>query len=254
MNIGYQGINGSFSSIVARKMFPNMNYISFKTFADVLEAIENGKIDCGILPIENSYAGRVAGMHNLFRDFCNRKLFIVAEKLLKIEHCICSIQNTDIGDITHVFSHEQAIMQCQKNIHKILPNAVISPKENTAIAAKFVAENNNKHFCAICSIDACKQYQLKILHKNFQDEDDNYTLFVGISKQENIITKETKNVLTSILFEIKNAPGSLFNALKCFRDQKIDLVKIESYIPTIKSQQAMFFTTIKGNVREETYL
>jgi len=86
MKVGYQGVEGAFSNIAAKQIFPGENYISFKTFFDVLEAIEGGKIDCGIVPIENSYAGRVAGMHNLFRDFCDKNLFIITEKMLKIEH------------------------------------------------------------------------------------------------------------------------------------------------------------------------
>ena len=92
MKVGYQGVEGAFSNIAAKQIFPCESYISFKTFFDVLEAIEEGKIDCGIVPIENSYAGRVAGMHNLFRDFCNKNLFIVTEKMLKVELYVWSVQ------------------------------------------------------------------------------------------------------------------------------------------------------------------
>ena len=255
MKVGYQGVEGAFSNIAAKQIFPNENYISFKTFFDVLEAIEEGKIDCGIVPIENSYAGRVAGMHNLFRDFCNKNLFIVTEKMLKVEHCLCGLAGAKMADITHIFSHEQALMQCQKNISKMLPNATCTAKENTAMAAKFVAESANKNFAAICSEEACKQYGLTILKENFQDANDNYTLFVGLSKKKNSIDNDAVNgnrtVLTSLLFEVKNVSGVLYKALKCFAEQDIDLVKIESYIPATSSKSAMFFITTKGNVADK---
>ena len=255
MKVGYQGVEGAFSNIAAKQIFPGENYISFKTFFDVLEAIEDGKIDCGIVPIENSYAGRVAGMHNLFRDFCDKNLFIITEKMLKVEHCLCGLEGTKIDKITHIFSHEQALMQCQKNISKMLPNAICSAKENTAVAAKFIAENGNKNFAAICSKEACKQYGLTILKENFQDANDNYTLFVGLSKKKNTInsnaTNSNKTILTSLLFEVKNVSGVLYKALKCFAEQDIDLVKIESYIPATSSKSAMFFITTKGNVGDK---
>ena len=255
MKIGYQGVEGAFSNIAAKQIFPDGNYISFKTFFDVLEAIEEGKIDCGIVPIENSYAGRVAGMHNLFRDFCDKNLFIITEKMLKVEHCLCGIEGAKIADITRIFSHEQALMQCQKNISKMLPNAMCAAKENTAVAARFVADSKNKNFAAICSEEACKQYGLTILRENFQDANDNYTLFVGLSKKKNTINSNTissnKTVLTSLLFEVKNVSGVLYKSLKCFAEQDIDLVKIESYIPATSSKSAMFFITTKGNVGDK---
>lgn len=251
MKVGFQGVDGAFSSIASKQMFPCVNYISFKTFFDILEAIENDEIDYGVLPIENSYAGRVTGMHNLFKDFCDKKLFITNEKMLKIEHYLCGSKGAKIDDITHVFSHEQALMQCQKNISKFLPKAQSLAKENTAISAKFVAENGNASYSAICSKDACDKYGLTILKENFQDVSDNYTLFIGLSKQQNTIATGLQNVLTSLLFEVKNISGVLYRSLKCFADQNIDLVKIESYIPATSSTSAMFFITINGNIADE---
>ena len=198
MKIGYQGVEGAFSHIATMQVFPNEEYISFKTFFDVLDAIEKDKIDCGVLPIENSYAGRVAGMHNLFKDFCDKKLFITNEKMLKVEHCVCGMKGSKIENITHIFSHEQAIMQCQKNISIMFSNAKIVAKENTAISAKFVAEANNLNYASICSKDACKKYGLQILKDNFQDSNNNYTLFVVLSKKQQNIPINTANILTSI--------------------------------------------------------
>ena len=251
MKIGYQGIDGAFSSIASKQLFPDAEYLSFKSFYDVLDAINNDKIDYGILPIENSYAGRVAGMHNLFKDFCDKKLFIVAEKLLKVEHCLGCLNEAKAEDIMDIFSHEQALMQCQKNISKFFPKAKCFAKENTAMSAKFVVESKNKHYSVICSKDACKKYGLRVLHDNFQDSNDNCTLFVGLSKKQNIIPKNSSGVITSLLFELKNTAGVLYHALGCFAEQGIDMMKIESYIPTSLSTSAMFFITIRGNLEDE---
>lgn len=251
MKIGYQGIEGAFSNIATQQMFPGDEYVAFKTFFDVLEAIETGKIDCGVVPIENSYAGRVAGMHNLFRDFCDKNLFIVKEKMLKVEQCLCGLEGAKVGDITHIFSHEQALMQCQKNIAKVLPKAKCLAKENTAMSAQFVADSRDKCFSAICSRYACEKYGLTLLQENFQDVNDNYTLFIGLSKEKNSVASNSQNVLTSLLFEVKNVSGVLYKALKCFAERNLDLVKIESYIPATSSKSAMFFITIRGNVADQ---
>lgn len=253
MKVGYQGVEGAFSYIASKKMFGEAELVAFPSFFDVLEAIENNKIDCGVLPIENSYAGRVAGMHNLFRDFRDKNLFIIKEKLLKVEHCLCALPDAKLENITHIFSHEQALMQCQKNIIKNLPNAKCEAKANTAISAQFVAESGNANFSAICSREAGEKYGLKVLKPNFQDaQDENHTLFVALSKKQNHIkTTKENNVLTSLIFELKNCPGSLYYSLGCFEEQKIDLLKIESYIPIGKSSSALFFTTIRANVDDE---
>ena len=156
-------------------------------------------------------------------------------------------------NITHIFSHEQALMQCQRNIIKNLPNAKCEAKANTAMSAKFVAESGNSNFSAICSREAGEKYGLKVLKPNFQDaKEENHTLFVALSKKQNHIEiNNENNVLTSLIFELKNCPGSLYYSLGCFEEQKIDLLKIESYIPIGKSSSALFFTTIRANVDDE---
>jgi prephenate dehydratase len=112
-------------------------------------------------------------------------------------------------------------------------------------------ESENKHYSVICSKDACKKYGLHILYDNFQDSNDNCTLFVCLSKKQNLITKKTSDVITSLLFELKNTSGALYHALGCFAEHGIDMMKIESYIPASSSTSAMFFITIRGNMEDE---
>lgn len=251
MKVGYQGVEYAYSYIASNQMFKNCEYFSFKSFLDVIYAVENNEVDYGVLPIENSYAGRVAEIHNLLKNVVDKNIFFVKEKLLKIEHCLCGIKGSSIDNITNIFSHEQALMQCQKTILKLVPNAVCKPMINTAVSAKFVYDSNNINYASICSKYACERYNLSLLKENFQDlKNDNYTLFVALSKKQNNINSTDKNVLTSLIFELKNCVGALYYALGCFNEQNIDIVKIESYIPPIDSTISKFFITIKGNIAD----
>ena len=244
--VGHQGIVGSFSYIATKQIYPKAKIVSFNTFIDVINAVKDEKISFGIIPLENSYAGRVADVYNIFKD---TKLYIVGEKLLKIQHNLAGIYGSKITDIKKIFSHEQALKQCGENLLKILPNVELIATKNTAISANYVSKEKNKHYACVCSIEAVKEYNLKLLKKNIQDKKNNSTLFVVFAKKPISICKNAKNVLTSIIFEIKNEVGSLYKCLECFAKNNIDLIKIESYIPNaFCSKSAMFFITMKGNI------
>ena len=249
MKVGHQGTKGAFSYIATKELYQTAEIVSYRTFLDVLEAVENGAIEYGVIPMENSSAGRVADVYNIFKQ---TKLYIVAEKLLKVQHNLAGIQGAKLEDITHIFSHEQALRQCENTLQKLVPKAKLIAKENTAISAEYVKNENNQHFACICSYEAVAENDLLLLQKNMQDNDNNSTLFVVFSKKPIIIAKDTQNVKTSIIFEIKNEVGSLYHSLGCFANNNIDLIKLESYIPNaFASTSAMFFITMKGNVADD---
>lgn len=253
IKIGYQGTIGAFSYIAAKDLYPNEILMNYKTFADVIKAVHSKEVDFGIIPLENSYAGRVSDVYNLFQ---NVKLFIVAEKLLKITHCIAGIESIEFSRITHIYSHEQALKQCERNIKTFFPNAKLIAKENTAIAANFVKEMNSPEHVAICSELAAEYSKLSILKSHMQDANDNCTLFIVIGRKQNDINITNNNeVLTSVLFEIQNVAGSLYNAIGCFARRSIDLIKLESYIPNVlTSESAKFFVTIRGNLQDSNLM
>ena len=251
IKVGHQGVRGAFSYIATKQLYQEAEIISFRTFLDVLDAIKNDIVKYGVIPLENSYAGRVSDVYNIFK---NNKLFIVAEKLIKIEHNLAGIKNSRLEDIEQIFSHEQALKQCENTLKQLLPNAKLIAKENTAVSAKFVANENNVKYGAICSKDAVIENDLQILKPNIQDANNNCTLFVVFAKKPIVIQKNTENCLTSIMFEIKNEAGSLYNALGCFAKNDIDMIKIESYIPNaFDSSKAMFFITTDGTVENDNY-
>ena len=249
MKVGHQGIKGAFSYIATKELYPSAEIVSYRTFLDVLDAVESGAVEYGVIPMENSSAGRVADVYNIFKQ---TKLYIVAEKLLKVQHNLASIYGAKIENITHIFSHEQALRQCEKTLQKLAPTATLVAKENTAISAEYVKSENNLHFACVCSADAIAENHLSLLQANIQDNDNNSTLFVVFAKKPITIAKNTQNVKTSIIFEIKNEVGSLYHSLGCFANNNIDLIKLESYIPNaFASTSAMFFTTMKGNIADD---
>lgn len=244
MIIGFQGSYGANSHISCKVNYPNLESKAYPTFYDVFKAVENGEIEYGMIPLENSYAGRVSEIHDLLQT---SSVFIVAEHFLKISHNLCVKKGTNINDIKTIYSHPQALAQCQNNIRDL--NTNIREFSNTALAAEFVAKSPDNSIAAICSQEAAKIYDLEILKTNFQDlADGNITIFIVISnKQIDISDDYQKICLTTILFTIRNIPGSLYKALGGFATNNVNMVKLESYIPGGFSKQAKFFITIEGH-------
>lgn len=179
IKIGHQGISGAFSHIATKQLFHYNKIISFSTFELLFKALQQDKINLAVIPIENSYTGKIPETNDLMKKY---KFKMIKKLKLPIQHNLAVVKDTQLNDITDIFSHEQALKQCQKNIKKILPKAKLRIMKNTAISAQYVKQQNNKNYACICSDEAIQEYNLKILYKNLQDREDNYTLFFAISK------------------------------------------------------------------------
>lgn len=179
MKIGHQGIFGAFSYIAAKKFYPNAEIVSYNSFQDVAEAVFNDKVKYGILPFENSYTGKVENIKEIIEKY---DFNIIAKKPIKISHCLCGVKEINLQEITHIHSHNQALMQCNKTIAQLMPNVVKIQKENTAISAEFVSKLKDPTQVAICSKLAAERFGLYILKDDFQDADDNQTIFVIFEK------------------------------------------------------------------------
>jgi prephenate dehydratase len=245
--IAFQGSVGANSNLACNKFYPEFEAKSFSTFYDVFKAVENGEVECGLIPLENSYAGRVAEIHNLLQD---SNVFIVAEHFFPITHNLAGVDGTKLEDIKEVISHPQALMQCQNNLRALGVN--IREFSNTAEAAKFVAKTGDKTKAAICSKVAAEINGLKIIRENIQDLDGNMTTFVAISKNAIDPNPEISPVITTLLFSIRNIPGALYKALGGFATNNVNMLKLESYIPGGVSQQAKFFIMIEGHPNQKS--
>ena len=222
--IAFQGSYGANSDLACRNLYSDFETISCPSFLDVFNMVENGEVKYGMIPLENSYAGRVTEIHNLLQD---SNVFIVAEHFCKIEHHLVGIKGAKITDIKEVYSHPQALMQCAKSLTEI--GAKQYNYSNTADAAKFIKENNDKSKAALCSSLASKINDLEIIKHNLEDaKSDNMTVFVVISK--NAIDpdpKDNRKIITTMLFTVRNIPGSLYKALGGFATNNVNMLKLE---------------------------
>jgi prephenate dehydratase len=244
--IAFQGANGANSNLACIKFYPEMQAQAFDSFYDVFTAVENNEAKYGIIPLENSYAGRVAEIHDLLQK---HDVSIVAEHFFPITHNLVGLRGSKLEDIKEVLSHPQALMQSQENLRKL--GVKITEFSNTAKAAERIATLGDKSQGALCSKLASDLFGLEIIKENMQDSgNDNVTIFIVISKQQQEVDPQKDKIITALLFTIRNIPGALYKALGGFATNGVSLVKLESYIPSGASQQAKFFISIEGHPSE----
>lgn len=242
--VGFQGTIGAHSDLAARKAYPYMEGVAYPTFEAVFDAVENGEVEIGMIPIENSYAGRVAEVHNIL---AHTNLHIVGEYFLRIEHHLLGIKGAKLEDIKTATSHPQALMQCRETLKKL----GISTEEsmNTALAAKALAGSDDKTKAALASELAAEVYGLEILKRNAEDHPTNQTIFIALSR-EPIDIEPAPNVVTTLIFTIRNIPAALYKSLGGFATNNVNMLKLESYIPGGTSDMADFYISFQGHPDE----
>ncbi len=239
--ISFQGMEGAYSELVCKKFYKSYMPLPCNTFQKTLDVVTNGKAELAMIPVENNIAGRVADMHFLLE---NVKLKVVAEYYQKIEHCLLTKKKNSMNNITKVLSHSHALGQCKKNIKKL--NLIAVQFMDTAGAAKFVKENNDNELSAIASTLAAKIYNLKILKKDFADKKENITRFLVFSKKSNELSIKGK-IITSIVFNTKNIPAALYNALGGFAKNGINLTRLESFFVNKDFKQFSFIIDVESH-------
>ncbi len=245
--IAFQGVVGANSDVACRQAYPYMQTLACADFESAFRAVEEGKAKYCMIPVGNSYAGRVAEIHNILP---HTGLSIISEYFLKIEHHLVGVKGTTVADVKEVYSHPQALMQCNKTLKemKLQPMSY----SNTAYAAKDVADWKDKSKAALSSNLAAELYGLDVLKANMEDAKDNSTLFLVFSK-EAIDPDPAKErlVITSMMFTTRNIPAGLYKALGGFATNNVNIIKLESYIPEGESESAQFFISFEGSPREK---
>lgn len=216
----YQGLPGAYQELAASELFPNAAIIPVSAFEDVFTAVHDGIADAGVVPVENTTAGTVNEVYDLL---AKHQLYINASCTKKIHHCLAAVLGATISDVKTVCSHPHALPQCKAFIdtHGFVTQEV----PNTAVAAKQVAERQDKSFAAICSEEAAKRYGLTVLQSNINDMSHNETRFIGISPTLTALPSDNR---IEIAFHILNVAGSLYNVLGIFADYGIDMTEIHS--------------------------
>ncbi len=244
--IAFMGVAGANGDLACRQNHPYMTPLPLATFEDVFKAVEEGRAKYGMVPIENSHAGRVAEIHNLLPA---THLSIVAEHIEPIEHHLYGAPGATLADVKEVYSHHQALMQCRGFIQEHGLKTQIHG--NTATAARDVAQWGDKCKAAICSALAGELYQLTKLVEKIQDADDNATLFVTIAREPVDPDPADGKVLTSLFFTVRNIPAALYKSLGGFATNGVNMLKLESYIQA-GTGSAQFFMTFEGHPRQRS--
>ena len=245
--VACQGVEGANSQVACDRILPRGNIVYVKTFDAVVSAVESGLCKFGVLPIENSSNGSVRAVYDLLQ---NRKLSVVRSTRLCIRHELLALPGVKMDDITEIYSHEQAIGQCSKFLNGLNGVRVI-PCDNTAMAAKMVAESGSRHAAAISSHPCAALYGLECVNDTIQDSDNNYTRFFCIAKDPVIYAGANR---ISLVIAFENRPGALYDILSKLAALDINLTKLES-CPVVGSDfEFIFFLELDATVKDPSVL
>lgn len=240
--IAFQGAHGAFSDLACRTVFPGIETVPCHSFDDAFAAAQEGKADLAMIPVDNTIAGRVADVHHLLPA---SGLFIIGEHFQAVNHNLLGVRGAKASDLEHVHSHVHAIPQCRKLVQKLGLKAHVHA--DTAGAAAEVAQRGDKAHAAIASALAAEIYGLDILQENIQDRERNTTRFLVLSPEPRIPgLEEGGDVLTTLIFEVRNIPASLYKSLGGFASNGLSLAKLESYVDE-NFQAAQFYCDVEGH-------
>lgn len=242
--VACQGIEGAYSQIVCDKLFSMPSIMYFNNFEGVFSAVEKGLCDYGILPIENSSYGSVNKVYDLMKKY---KFYIAKSIKYRVNHSLLANPGCKEKDIKEIFSHEQAIGQSSEFLKKF-PNAKITICENTAVAAKRVKDSERNDVAALSSKDCAELYGLSVLAENVQDNDNNYTRFICISKDLEIYPGADK---VSLMLTASHKPGALYELIAKFSALGVNLTKLESRPIPGTDFEFMFYFDMVASVYDE---
>jgi len=245
--VACQGVEGAYSQFACQKLIPSCSIMYVNSFDGVFSAVETGLCRYGVLPLENSTAGSVNRIYDLMME---HDFFIVRSSRIKVDHCLMANAGTKLNDIREIFSHEQAIAQCQSFL-KTLKNVKITPCENTAMASKMVFESGRSDIAALSSRNCAEIYGLSCLLESIQDSGNNYTRFICISKDLEIYPGANR---TSLMIVTPNRRGSLYRVLSRFNALGINLIKLESRPLPNSDFEFMFYFDLDASVYSESFL
>ena len=243
--IAYQGEPGANSHIACSDVYPDWTPLPCATFEDALAAINDGSATLGMIPIENSIAGRVADIHQLMPQ---SGLHIVAEYFLPIHFQLLALKGTRIEQLKSVHSHVHALGQCRKIIRKLGLTAHVAG--DTAGSAREVMEWKDPTKASLATKLAGEIYGLEVLASDVEDEKHNTTRFVVLSKTPQWASPGTGPVVTSFIFRVKNLPAALYKALGGFATNGVNMTKLESYMIDGQFTATQFLADVEAHPDE----
>ena len=223
--IAFQGQPGAYSDLACRVAYPNMQTLPCESFEAAIDAVRDGRADLGMLPCENTLAGRVTDMHHLLPE---SGLFVTGEHFHRVEHCLLAVKGARIEDLKRAHSHSVALGQVRHSLRALGLKPVV--QADTAGAAALVAEWKRKEEAAIASSLAAEIYGLEILRSNIEDADHNTTRFYVMARQPATPDASVPDLMTTFVFRVRNVPAALYKALGGFATNGVNMTKLESYM------------------------
>ena len=241
MKVAFQGVRGAYSEAALLKHYgAGVEPVGFPFSEQVFDAVEQGAVDAGFVPVENSIVGSVGINTDLL---LSRKVFATAEEYFPIEHCLLGLPGETLADVKTVCSHPIALAQCRDFLNAQGLRAV--PEYDTAGAAEIVARRRAPGEAAIASKRCAEVYGLSVLREGIQIFADNFTRFLAFVREESA-PKGALAGKTSLAFSVHHHPGALLDCLKRFAEHGINLTKLESRPIPADPFEYYFFVDIAG--------
>src|SRR5512142_1616907 len=238
----FQGEPGANSHLACKEAYPDYEPIPCPTFEDCFSALQGGDVQLGMIPIENSVAGRVADIHHLMPT---SSLQIVAEWFLPIRNQLMAPKGATLKTIKTVQSHVMALGQCRNIIRELKLKPIVAA--DTAGSAREVAEAKDPSQAAIASRLAAEIFGLNILRENVEDESHSTTRFVVLSREKKWVKPGAGKVITTFVFRVRNVPAALYKALGGFATNGVNMTKLESYMVGGNFTATQFYADVEAH-------
>lgn len=243
MIIAFQGVRGAYSEDAVRSYSPDADVLECTEFVDLFEAVRSGRADLGMLPVENSIEGSVTAANDLLFQ---SDLKVIGEVMVRIRHCLIGHPGARLEDIARVYSHPQALAQC-RDLLSSRPEWQKVPAFDTAGSVRMVKEHGLGEEAAIASRRAADAYGMKVLLEDVQSIKDNITRFFVLSKEG----CSERGEKTALAFTTANQPGALFDCLRAFADNDVNITKLESRPWRGRAWEYVFYLDLDGDPRDE---
>ncbi len=236
--VAYQGEPGAYSEQGARTLLPDAEHLPLPTLRAVFEAVEVGRADVGVVPVENSQAGTINDTYDLL---LKHGLHVVGETIVRVDHCLLALPGTSLDDVTEVISHPQALAQCEEFLHAL--GVQIRAEYDTAGAARRVVEDKLTTTACVASATAARLHGLDVLAERIQTYPDNHTRFAALSRSPEPLSEPDACALA---FGVGHVAGSLYRCLGAFARRQLSLSKLESRPRPGRPWEYVFYAEVQA--------
>lgn len=240
--IAFQGEPGAYSHQACRDTYPDMDTLPCRTFEDAIEAVRSGEADLAMLPVENSTFGRVADIHHLLPD---SGLHIIAEAFVRVHINLLALPGVPLTQIKRAKSHTMLLGQCRAFLAQHDIQRVTGA--DTAGSAREVAQAGDPEMAALASELAGEIYGLDVLAREIEDEGNNSTRFLVMSREPDHSYRGEDGMMTTFVFQVRNIPAALYKAMGGFATNGVNMTKLESYMVGGSFTATQFYADIEGH-------